>query len=635
MASMFQQRGLMNLIYGIVIIGTILTFVIEFRPSANGKTGSLTESCAARVRGRCIDPKDFASAYRMLMPSRSAQLSRRMNLKKVALDGLIERELLDDEAKRLGIGVTDDEVTDQLYDGFVRVSVPAADPQVAQSIMYEMFQSYVRAGMLTQDVAQAHFNDFDTAIPVDFTDPKTKAFDMKIYERKVRNLTNRSTGEFRDEQQRELLAAKMRDVIREPVRVSDAEAWAEYDRRYSTATVTYVPVKESWAARWAVDVKPSDVDAWAKDHQADIDKAFEQRKKDDDPKAGHIRHILVKLPYGASDDEKAAAVARLSWAAARIKAGEPFAEVARDVSDDTGSAAHGGDVGDKTGGFVAPFKAAADALKPGETTAGAVETQFGYHLITKDDPAKTADVEAQLKREVARELYSKAKAADAAKTIARNIDDAMRRGKDAEAAIQDAIAPYVHPTKLDMLKVLPKPAAAATAKGADAGAAADGADAASAAKPAKPGATDKQAASTLPAKSFDAGTDPDRPQTKTSNAFNKGGDPFEGLSPDATTAIVSFAFSGKDGDVMPDPVQLADGLAVVQLKQHKIATKDEFEKDHDTFVTELLRAKRDEALSLYVQRLRDQAKDEIKVDESYIQEAKADGGSDEDDEDQY
>ena len=51
-----------------------------------------------------------------------------MNLKKVALDGLIERELLVDEAKRLGIGVTDKEVTDQLYRGFIRVSVPAADP---------------------------------------------------------------------------------------------------------------------------------------------------------------------------------------------------------------------------------------------------------------------------------------------------------------------------------------------------------------------------------------------------------------------------------------------------------------------------------------------------------------------------
>src|SRR5258708_38835832 len=144
MLSFFRQRGLSNVLYGAIIVGTILTFVIGFRPNATTKMGSLSEVCAARVRGRCIDPKDFGSAYRLLMPSRSAQASRRMNLKRVALDGLVERELLDDEAKRLGLAVTADEVTDQLYAGFVRVSVPAADPTLAQTILQVMYQAYAR-----------------------------------------------------------------------------------------------------------------------------------------------------------------------------------------------------------------------------------------------------------------------------------------------------------------------------------------------------------------------------------------------------------------------------------------------------------------------------------------------------------
>jgi peptidyl-prolyl cis-trans isomerase D len=332
------------------------------------------------------------------MPSRSAQQSRRMNLKRVALDGLIERELLDDEAKRLGISVSDDEVTDQLFSGFIRVSVPAADPTVSQTILQEMFQSYARAGLVSQDVAMAQLGARDAAIPVDFQDPKTKRFDIKTYERKVRSLSNRSTTEFREEQARELLAAKMRDVVRDPVRVSPSEAWQEYDRRYSTATVNSISVKEGWAARWAVDATTADEAAWVKDNQKAYDATLQERLAEDAPKAGHIRHVLVKLAYGATPEEKAAALARLSWAAARIRAGEPFAEVARDVSDDTGSAASGGDVGEKTDGFVGPFKVAASALKPGETTAGAIETQFGYHLITKDDPAKAAEVEASIKR---------------------------------------------------------------------------------------------------------------------------------------------------------------------------------------------------------------------------------------------
>jgi parvulin-like peptidyl-prolyl isomerase len=627
MLDLFRQRGITNVVYGLVIAATIFAFVITFRPNAQSRTASLTESCAARVRGRCITPKDFGASYRILMPSRSQALSRRMNLKKLALDGLVERELLADEAKRLGIAVTEKEVTDMLYSGFIRVSVPAADPQVMQQVLGEMYRSYAQSGGVPQDVAQAQFAARDTAIPVDFRDPKTKRFDLKIYERMVRNLSNRSTTEFREEQARELLASKMRDVIRDPIRVSDAEAWADYERRYTSATLSYVPVKESWAARWLVDVSQGDVDAWVKEHQAEYDAALEARKKDDLPKAGHVRHILVKLPYGATDSEKAAAVAKLSWAAARIKAGEPFAEVARDISEDTGSAAMGGDVGEKTDQFVAPFKAAADALKAGETTAGAVETQFGYHLITKDDPAKAADVEAQVKRAVMRSVYAKYKSTEAAQVLAKKIAASMHDGKAADDAIKDAIAPYVHETKVEPLTVL-HPAPEGDAGVTDAAATGDAAPAAPASATNKPSPAakdkDKEAKSSP---GFDASTDPDAPKLETSSSFNHGGDPFPGLSPEATTTVVSFAFSSKDGDVLGDPVRTQDSYNVVQLKQHKVATREEFAKDRDTVVKELLTAKRDEALSLYVKRLREQAKDDVKIDESYVQEAKVDGGA--------
>jgi peptidyl-prolyl cis-trans isomerase D len=611
MLNVFRQRGLSNIIYGAVIVATILAFVITFRPQAQTKTASLSESCAARVRGRCIDPKEFSSAYRMMLPSRSQAASRKTNVKKVALDGLIERELLVDEAKRLGVGVTEKEVTDQLYAGYVRVSVPAADPNQAQQLLYQMYQSYG----VPQEQALAHFNARDGAIPVDFRDPKTKIFDMKVYDRMVRNLSNRSTTEFREDQTRELIAAKMRDAVRDPVRISEVEAWDEYTRRYSTATLTYIPVKEAWASRWVTEVTQADVDAWLKDHQPALDKALEDRKKDDAPKAGHVRHILVKLPYGATDDEKAAGLARLSWAAARIRAGEPFAEVARQVSDDTGSAAKGGDVGDKTDSFVAPFKVAADALKPGEITAGAVETQFGYHYIEKDDPAKAADVDAQLKKFLGRDLVTKTKASESAMFVAKRIDDAIRGGKPAEDAIKDVVSQYVHPQKLDILRVLPGPAVAADAGAGDAGTTAT-----------------KQPTATA---TFDASTDGDKPATQTSNAFNRGGDPFPGLTPDGTATLMQFAFSRKDGDVMDTPLRTPDAFDVIILKQHKQATREEFDKDRDTFEQELVRAKRDEALSMYVKRLREQAKDDIKIDDNYIQEAKVDGGSATEDEDEY
>jgi hypothetical protein len=273
-------------------------------------------------------------------------------------------------------------------------------------------------------------------------------------------------------------------------------------------------------------------------------------------------------------------------------------------------------VGDKTSGFVTPFKVAADALKPGESTPGAVESQFGYHYIERDDPAKAAEIEAALKKSLARELTMKSKATDVAQAIAARVDAAMRTsGKSAEDAIKDATAPYVKAQKVDMLKVIPAPPEA-TDGGTDAAALVDAST-----------GPQKVVAPVLPSKTFDASTDGDRPTVQTSSAFNRGGETVSGLSPEGAAKVMAFAFSAKEGEVLDTPGRTAEGWAVVALKQRKSATREEFEKDRTTFEDELLRMKRDEALSLYVKRLRDQAKDDVKVDEAYVQEAKVDGGS--------
>jgi peptidyl-prolyl cis-trans isomerase D len=446
-------------------------------------------------------------------------------------------------------------------------------------------------------------------------------------------LSNRSTTEFREEQAREILAAKMRDIVREPIRASDAESWQEYDRRTSTASLTWILVKEGWAARWLIDAKPSELDAWAKDHQAEVEKAVQERMSDDAPKAGHLRHVLVKTPYGASDEEKSLAIAKVSWAASRIRAGEAFAEVARDLSEDTGSAIKGGDVGDKTDGFVAPFRVAAEALKPGEATQGAVETQFGYHLIMRDDPAQASEIEAQVKRGVPRTLLSKARASDAAREVAQRIVGAMRAGKTPEDAVTEVTAAY---GRLD------KPAAPVRILklAAENGSAADaGVDASSGGRATEKPPSLELEHPGLPEKPFGAASDPDRPQVQTSAAFNRGGDPFPGLTPEGTATVVAFAFSSKDGDAMAEPVRTPDGYVAVVLKQRKEATRADFDKDRDAIQEDMVRSKRDEALALYVKRLREEAKAAIKVDESYVQEASVDGGAGgggaDEDEDQY
>ena len=246
---------------------------------------------------------------------------------------------------------------------------------------------------------------------------------------------------------------------------------------------------------------------------------METRLKDSTPVKDHIRHILIKVSPDAKPEEKALALGRIAKAVQRIRAGEAFADVARDVSEDTGSAQRGGDVGDKTDGFVEPFKLAADALKPGEMTNDAIETQFGYHLIAKDNPDKKAEVEAALKKDATRQLYAKHASLEIAKTMAGKIMADIKGGKSAEDAVKAAIAPLVKaPEKLPPIAVR----GAAKSSAADAGAADATVKAAGDA-----GAKDKPAAAEIKAPTAD--TDPDRPQVQVSSSFNKGGDAIQEL----------------------------------------------------------------------------------------------------------
>jgi peptidyl-prolyl cis-trans isomerase D len=597
MLDLFRKRGLSSVIYGAVIVATILVFVIQFRPNSGQRTASLKEQCVATVRGWCVDPKDYRSSYRLLMPrdqegTPSPARARSIGLSKITLDGLVERELLYGEAEQMGLKVTDDEITDQIYQGWVHVSVPAADPQIFGKLSVRGDKIYIG-----------------------FKDQKTKQFDMKVYERSIRNIVGRSPQEFREEQSREILAGKMRELIEASVRVSDTEAQNLYIDEKSSATVSSIAVKQSWVKRWGVVVASADVDAWAKDatNAAEVDKIVKEREAADLPKANHIRHILVKTPPSPSDDDLKKAAVKLADARARIAAGASFAEVAREMSDDKGSSMQGGDVGEKTDGFVTTFKDAANALKAGETTKTAIESPFGLHLIMKDDPANEAAVKAALPKDIARELYLKSKSLERTKDLATKLLADVAGGKKPDDAINALVAslPKLPAPPAPMaISHMPKPAV-------------DGGAPASTPLKNKADKTDK--VDTL--KAAFAGDDPDRPTVVVSSPFNKAGDPIAGISPDAQHEMITFAFSAKDGDWMKEPLRADDGFLLVGLKEHKTATPEEFEKEKSTFEQTLLAAKRAEAMSLHVKRLREQAKDQVKIDESYIADLKGDAGA--------
>ena len=84
-------------------------------------------------------------------------------------------------------------------------------------------------------------------------------------------------------------------------------------------------------------------------------------------------HILVATETEATDAIKS------------LDTGTKFEDLAKLISTDTGSGASGGDLGcAEPSNYVAEFAAALEALKPGETSAP-VKTEYGYHIIRRDE----------------------------------------------------------------------------------------------------------------------------------------------------------------------------------------------------------------------------------------------------------
>lgn len=104
----------------------------------------------------------------------------------------------------------------------------------------------------------------------------------------------------------------------------------------------------------------------------------------------NVRHILIAfdptLPAGETpppptDEQKADALARAEEVAQALKDGEPFADLARAVSNDTGSASSGGELGwASPENYVAAFKDTVENQEIG-AISGPVETEYGYHII--------------------------------------------------------------------------------------------------------------------------------------------------------------------------------------------------------------------------------------------------------------
>ena len=165
---------------------------------------------------------------------------------------------------------------------------------------------------------------------------------------------------------------------------------------------------------------------------ADVEKYYTEHAKDfEAPRQLLASHVLVRVAETGGSEAEDRAREKIAAVIKRARAGEDFAKLAREASEDPGSKDKGGDLGWVIAGtMVPPFEQALFALKKGEISPEPVRTPFGFHAI------KVSDVrEASRKpmKEVAPQIRDRlaTDAADrAARARAEEIRPALQAAKD-------------------------------------------------------------------------------------------------------------------------------------------------------------------------------------------------------------
>jgi len=409
-------------------------------------------------------------------------------------------------------------------------------------------------------------------------------FDYTLYEREIRVLANRGPKEFKEMQQRELIAARMRDLIREPVRVSENEAFALFEQARSTVTVRSAVLTRDWFAKYTLDASPAAIDKWAAENKTLVDASWETDKGNFTAGCVPTREIVLEVGPGANDEDRTALRQKLDSARKRVASGESFASVARSLSEGQ-TAVQGGELGCVTASYGVgneEVAKAAAALKPGELS-GIVETPRGMHLLAVDAKLEAAQLETFGRRYVARKLYVHAAADEQVKAFG---EELIRRTK-AGAKLEDAL-------DAQLTGLLPAAAKKPDGKAAEV-----------------PGL------SAL-----------DRPRVEISAPFPSSGNPLPQVTPKEPLAARAFELKNPD-EVWQVPIQTSEGAVVIQLKEKNAVSRADFDKNKAELLGPMRAAKATEALANYVADLRKKAGDRLKVDARFGEEPKSTSRDDE------
>lgn len=360
-----------------ILIAVVAAFILGFvfidmgLGGARGPAADDQQAFAARVNGQTISVNDFGRAYKnaednyrqMYGTQWSPELATSMGLPRQVIDSLVDQRLLLQEAERLHLTATAEEIRQKIRE------IPVFNPD-GKFVGTELYTRYVTG-------------------PLGY--PNVSAFE--------------------DDLGREITLQKMESALANSIVISAKAAEAEYRRTSESAKIRYVlyPATRETAN---VSVTPAEVETFYRNNQnkyshgeqrkikyliadysrlrsqiipsdADLRSRYEAAKDQYKSAEGaHVLHILIKAEPTATPEQDAAARAEANTVVQQLRGGADFAALARQHSDDPSSSGNGGDMGFVERGMtVEPFDKAIFTMPLNTISDPIRTTEFGYHIV--------------------------------------------------------------------------------------------------------------------------------------------------------------------------------------------------------------------------------------------------------------
>ena len=400
-ARMFEQfrKKSSSLAVYLILGGLSFVFAINFGPGS-GSCSPGPETYAARVDGEIIRQQDFAVMYRQRVEQMrrlyggsglelSDEMLQKMGLRRQVLDGMIDQKILSNEARSRGIAVSDAELSEFLVKNFG-----------LEKITGEEWESYVN------------------------------------------NVYRMAAWQFEEDVREQMMGQKLVAVLESNVEIASNELRAEYDKEFDRAMVNYV--RFDLSAETVAEPTSDEVEAWLTGNAEAAQKAYEADIKSYQiGKQVEAVQILKRVAPDADQATVDKASEELAAIKARIDAGEDFATLAAELSED----ANQGKLGTFARGTLArSIEDAAFALNAGDVSKEPVKSRQGLHLLkvlsVKEPTTKAFE---DVKTDVAGKALLESRRDSAAKASAEAFLSKAKAGEGLVALTQTAAEREANP----------------------------------------------------------------------------------------------------------------------------------------------------------------------------------------------